>query len=131
MRRPDGLLLDPDDTPGDKDGDKSVKSTSNDEAPTISRMIDREMGLLLSTKDIKRINNAFKKPKDNEGSINQTLGSFRTIPAFVDLELKKKASNRIPEDQLDVWNAGLYLKRKHHKWDTSIPHPAIVVKGHM
>lgn len=123
MKRPNGEPLEIE--------EESIKTNSNnDEGPTISRMIDRQMGLSLASKDLDRVNAAFHNMMDGEHSVNQTLGPFRTTPAFLDLELKKTESNINPEIQLAVWNAGLYLKRKYHGWDTSMPMPSIVVKGH-
>ena len=104
-------------------------SATDDGAPTTSRMVDLQLGLLLDECDMDIVNGAFGTMNDNEHSINQSISYIRTVPAIVDFEIKKPTANRMPEVPLAIWHAGLYSKRKHHNWDTSMPMPGVTVNG--
>ena len=113
----------------ENDAQNMTASATDNGAPTTSRMIDLQLGLLLDEYDMDILNRAFGTMNDNEHSVNQSISYIRTVPAIVDFELKKTTTNRLPEVQLAIWHAGLYSKRKHHKWDTSMPMPGVTVNG--
>lgn len=102
------------------------------EPSTTSRMIDWTLGLKLDEMNHQRklIAKAFANMNDYEASMNQSMSYIRESPLFLDLELKKTQSNINPEVQLAIWAAAGFSKKLLHGWDTSMPMPAIAVKGH-
>ena len=116
--------------PVENEAQSITGSTAENDTSTTSRMIDLQLGLLLDNCDTKILSRAFANMKDNDQSVNQSTSFIRTVPAIVDFELKKIATNRIPEVQLAIWHAGLYSKRKRHNWDTSMPIPGVTINGY-
>ncbi len=94
-------------------------------------MIDMQYGLLVHQDDLTALRTGYRNLPPEFKSINQTLVEYtKEVPAFVDFELKRKGSDVDPKFQLAVWGAGLYLKRKHHGWDVSMPIVGIAIEGH-
>ncbi|KAL9595110.1 MAG: hypothetical protein Q9179_005110 [Wetmoreana sp. 5 TL-2023] len=122
MIRPDGHPF--------KEETKTKSSTIDDTEVTTTRMVDISLGLELDTQDTSLVNEAWKTKNDYEHSLNQSMAYIRSNPLFLDLELKSLNQNRDPVVQLGIWMAGLYEKRKHHGWDTSVPMPGLLVAGH-
>ena len=122
--RPKGVQLEsPSETPIVFDSAKETERT----------MIDMQYGLWLSEDDEVALRQGYtgKGLALNDRSINQTLVLFtKDVPTFVDFELKRK-STEDPKFQLAVWGAGLYLKRKHHKWDVSMPIVGVTIESHI
>ena len=106
------------------------ESSVVDEDLTTSRMIDWALGLTPDQQELGVIKDAYNNMGDWEQSINQTVNYMKDVSISVDFEVKKKNSAIIPEVQLAVWASALFIKRRHHKWDTSIPTPGIVIAGH-
>lgn len=123
MQRPEGLPLE------DSLGSISAQTTSAEGRERTTRMVDLALGLPLNEEDHKTIRQAWNSMHDNEQSLNQSLSYVRAIPLFLDIEMKKVNSARDPEVQLAIWAAALHRKREHHKWDTSMVMPGIVVNG--
>ncbi len=114
----------------DNEAQSITGSAAQNDASTTSRMIDLQLGLLLDDRDIKTLTCAFANMKDNDQTVNQSNSFIKTVPAIVDFELKKTVTNRMPEVQLAIWQAGLYSKRKRHNWDTSMPIPGITINAY-
>ena len=121
MRRPNGSELDV--------GGSTVASGVAQDSVTTSRMIDSVLGLQLEEEEEDVILSGFTTLKENERSLNQALSYFPDLPIFLDIEIKQESSARDPKVQLAVWAVGGYKKRLHHKWDTSMPMPGVVISG--
>ncbi|KAL8992936.1 MAG: hypothetical protein Q9169_006728 [Polycauliona sp. 2 TL-2023] len=118
------------DEPGDqeaKDGGRKKPES------TISKMVDWCVGLMLTPQENALVSTAWRHlgGQWGERSLNQSLSFIRTTPLVIDVELKKNQQPSNPEKQLIIWASGAGAKRRHHKWDTSLPIPGITVKGHM
>ncbi|KAL8658699.1 MAG: hypothetical protein Q9202_007468 [Teloschistes flavicans] len=123
MTRRNGRRLDYDTIAKDKG------STVGETETTTTRMIDACLGLNLKQEVRDMIARNWFQHHDYEQSLNQTLSYMTCVPLFADFEFKKKYQVRDPLVQLGIWMAGLFSKRKHHKWDQSMPMPGIVVDG--
>ena len=121
MKKPDGAAL-----LNDDQSDTKSKTASDD----IGRMIDWCLGMAVDSDHQALIRKAYQKSADMERSLNQSLSYIRNNPLILDIEIKKTFQPRDPEVQLAIWASAALLKKRHHKWDTSMPMPAIVVNGH-
>ena len=101
---------------------------------TATRMIDWALGLAFDEdsddNENELIEMAFMKLGDYEASVNQSTSWIRSIPLFLDIEIKKKNSPINPEVQLAIWAAAGLNKKRRHGWDTSLPIPAIAINAH-
>lgn len=131
---PNGDKLDcdaPSESPVAKQTDTTKDTDASTETgQTISKMIDLCLSLVLDEEELDIIADGFKTMRYNERSLNQSLGYIVHCALFLDIEIKKSLQNRNPEVQLAIWAAGALLKKQLHKWDTSMPMPAIAVSGH-
>lgn len=65
-----------------------------------------------------------------EHSLNQSLSYIRDTPLWIDFELKTAYSDRNPEVQMGIWKAAVLSKMRLHNWDTYLPLPGVIVRGH-
>jgi len=93
-------------------------------------MIDWSLGLELAYDDNDLIELAFSNCDDYQQSLNQSMSYIHHFPLITDFEIKKSNSNRDPQVQLAIWATASLLKKRKHKWDRSMPMPAIAVYGH-
>ena len=84
----------------------------------------------INSDDMDLIEQAFQNSPDMECTLNQSVSYTRYNPLILDIEIKKTLQLRDPELQLAIWAAAALLKKRHHKWDTSMPMPAISINGH-
>ena len=124
MKRPVGSLINKD----RKNGESATMLTRPSEE--IARMIDWCLGIELDSRKMKLIQEAFRKCADMECSLNQSVSYIHTNPLILDIVIQEPSQLRDPEVQLAVWASAALLKRRHHKWDTSMPMPAIAINGH-
>lgn len=104
---------------------------AGDEGDSTTRMIDWSLGLCLGRNELSIIEDAFDTmTADTERSLNQTFAAYtKSIPMFLDIEVKQAHQKAPPDVQLAIWAGALYKKRRYHGWDTSLPQPGIVVDG--
>lgn len=124
-------MVRPNGHPVDETGSAAASSNVSveDAEVTITRIVDICLGLDLSLAVNSIVTNAWKTMNDYEHSLNQSVAYIRQTPLFLDIELKKTNQSRDPQVQLAIWMAGLYEKRRYHKWDTSIPMSGLIVNG--
>ncbi len=129
MRRKGGAPIDMGDQATDSSNSRAT--TANTVEAKSARMVDYGFGLKLEHKLMKTITDAFKEFYDYQKSLNQSMSFIKSVPFFLDIEVKKKHQVRTPEVQLAIWAAALYKKRQHHGWDVQIPMPGICINGHV
>ena len=106
----------------------SHTSTIDESENTI---LDMQYGFWLSEDDKDALRQQYRGLAPDDRIINQTQALFtKDVPTFVDFKLKRD-SVEDPKFQLAVWGAGLYLKRKHHKWDVSMPIIGVTIESHI
>ena len=93
-------------------------------------MVDWCLAMNVDSKTMDLIHQGYRNSADNECSLNQSLSYIRNNPLILDMEIKKTLQLRDPEVQLAIWAGSALLKKRYHKWDTSMPMPAIAINGH-
>ena len=92
-------------------------------------MINSCLSLRLDDAELDGIMEAFTTwNPSSKVSINPLL--YQAMPAVPRIGIKETLSKHNMEVQLGVWVAGSLGNEQRHKWDTSMPMPAIAVNGH-
>ena len=115
------------------DAQSAPDDATNDSEQThsLSKMIDWTVALLPTFEKSQAIANKSRGQHLLRNSLNQTRAFPKTLPLFIDIEMKKTLQNRDPCVQLAIWAQAGYKKRKMHGWDRTFPMPGITVDGHV
>ena len=87
-------------------------------------MFEAELWLGLKDDETNDIVQVFKAL--NQG-LKQSSDPFKQFALFLNLEIESIITDLSPIVQLAVWKFGALHKKEHHKWDTSMPMPAIAI----
>lgn len=104
---------------------------SNTAPENMGRMVDWCLAMDVCDSDMKVIEKVFASLQNNVASLNQSLSYIRQNPLILDIEIKKTLQPRDPQVQLAIWASSALLKKRLHRWDTSMPMPALAINGHV
>ena len=110
----------------------SAKSDAKSETASddIDRMINWCLAVNIDERTMDLIRQGYRSSANNECSLNQYLSYIRNNPLILDIVIKEPLQLGDTDVELAVWAGSALLKKRYHKWDTSMPMPAIVVDGH-
>lgn len=109
----------------------STRPAQTEAAESISRMIDWCLRLEIDMDDKDIILLAWPNLSDYEFSLIQCTPYISNYLLLVDVGIKTSISNCGPLVQHAIWEAGGLLKKRHHRWDASMPMPGITINGHL